>query len=254
MKIADSIVVGAMTAPKGKAVFDRANLVLASRTEPRTYVQVRAYIGTDEVEGKPLTQPEWLALVRSQEAIALPEVAATSGAALWVLRRAFEGLSGAVEELRTSGALLCDVMRFDDGSIGCLLREPHALGFREGWAAAAEKLARAEAKRGRWEQARGFASQAFVLERSMTPERVALLALACARCGSAAASDGYIEMSRRSRGEAFKARVLEQREDLEQALQEAVPASVIRPRFAADRQVKNSAAMRAGLGRLGRRA
>lgn len=201
MKIADSIVIGAMTAPKGKAVFDRANLVLASRTEPRTYVQVRAYIGPDEVEGKPLTQPEWQALVRSHQAIALPEVAAASGAALWVLRRGFEGLSGAVEELRTSGALLCDVIHLGDGSIGGLLREPQALGFREGWAAEAEKLARAEAKRGRWEQARGFASQAFVLERSMTPGRVALLALAHARCGNAAAGDGYVEMARRSRGE-----------------------------------------------------
>jgi tetratricopeptide (TPR) repeat protein len=75
MKIAECRVVGAMVAPRGNAAFDRANVVVESTVAPGAYLQVRAYLGAHEIEGKPLTQEDWKALVRSAQAIALEPVA-----------------------------------------------------------------------------------------------------------------------------------------------------------------------------------
>jgi len=60
-----------MAAPRGKAPFDRANVVVESRVEPGTYLQVRAYVGSDEIEGKRLVAGEWTALLRSEQAISI---------------------------------------------------------------------------------------------------------------------------------------------------------------------------------------
>jgi hypothetical protein len=269
MKVAEHRIVGAMVAPQGKAAFDRGTVVIASRdevshdgaangpnppapAEPTRYFQVRAYLGTDDVEGKPLEADDWRALVRAEQGIALPPVDAASGAAFWILRSVFDGRDAAVAELRTSQALLHDVVRLLDGSYGCLVLEPAAIMLRDRWTEAAYAEALSCATRGRWEEARVAASRAFVIERSMNPERIAMLALAHERCGNTVGAEGYVEMARRSRGDAFAQRVLDRRAELEQLVEEQAPRSRPRLANAAAIYASNDNAMRAGLRRLRR--
>ncbi len=257
MKIAEHRIVGAMAAPRGKAPFDRANVVVESTVVPGTFLQVRAYLGSDALEGKPLSLEEWGALVKSEQAISLVEpLNAASGAAFWVLRTSFDGRDGALEELRTCGVLLQDVFRLADGSFGCVVseRDPAANEIRDRWAEKAFVEALSWARSGHWERACVAATRAFVVERAMTPERIALLALAHVRCGNGTRANGYVEMAKRSRGADFAAQVIERRADLEQQMQDAPPSSQVRPRFAPGIHSSNSRAMSAGLGRLKRAA
>lgn len=257
MKIAEHRIVGAMVAPRGKAPFDRANVVIASAAPPVILWQVQAYTGSDEFEGKPLTEGEWRALVKSEQAIDLVEaVVASSGATFWVMRPGFDGRDAALSELATTGVLLRDALRLPDGSFGCLVnegrREAHDL--RDRWAAKAFEEALSWARSDRWERARVAASRAFVLERAMTPERIAMLALAHERTGNTTRAAGYVEMARRSRGPDFAAQIIEKRADLEQEIQQAPPASDPRPRSATAIHAANDNALKGGLRRLRRHA
>jgi hypothetical protein len=256
MKIAECRIAGAMTAPRGKAAFDRANVVVESTTTPGTYLQVRAYVGADEIEGKLLAREDWTALVRSAQAIEVAPVDAVSGASFWVLRPGFDGRDAAVEELRTSGALLHDVSRLPDGSFGCLVSEHDTAAnkLRGDWTEKAAAEALSWARSGRWERARDAAAQAFVLERTMTPDRIAMLSLAHERCGNVTGAAGYVEMAKRSRGADFAARVVERRADLARQMEDAAPVSEVRPRFEQAIQRANGSAMSAGRGRLKRAA
>jgi hypothetical protein len=217
MKIAESKIVGAMVAPRGKAPFDRGNLVLASAIEPGLFLQVRAYVGSDEIEGKPLVLDEWTSLLKSEQAIEIEPVNAAPGAAFWVLRPAFEDRDAALEALRTSCALLHDAFRLLDGSYGCVVseRDPAANGLRDRWADEAFAKALAWAKSNRWDRACSAATRAFVVERAMSAERIALLALTYERCGNPTRAEGYVQMAKRSRGADFAAQVSEKRAELE---------------------------------------
>ena len=64
-----------------------------------------------------------------------------------------------------------------------------------------------------WESARVAASRAFVIERSMSPERIAMLSLAHDTVEHAVGAEGYVEMARQSRGSDFASAVLERRAD-----------------------------------------
>lgn len=254
MKITSCTIVGAMVAPRGKAPFDRANVVVASRVEPDRFLQVSAYIGSDELDGKPLALDEWRALVWSEQAIEIDPVAAAPGAAFWVLRPTFEGRDAALEEVKSSGLLLRLPSTVADGSFGCLVREsdPAANALRDRWADEAFAQAKSWAHDGHWERARDSATRAFVVERAMTAERIAMLALATDRCGNTTRALGYLQMARNSRGADFLAQVHEKRADLERQLDEALPRSERRPRFAAAISAANDNGLRGGLERVKR--
>ncbi len=247
MKVAEARIVGAMAAPRGKAAFDRAPLVLESVVSPGNYLQVRAYVGSDEVEGKALGQEEWDALVRSEQAIRLGPMKAAAGAALWVLRPSFEGREAALEELRMAGGLVHDKEVGADGSFLCVVREPEANGFRDGWARKAADVARSWAREGQWERALTAATRAFVLERAMSPEMLAMLSLAHERSGNHERAEGYLAMARRSRGATFEAEVREKRGAIERECGERASESHVRPRFAQAIHQQNGRAMLAGL-------
>lgn len=203
---------GAMASPRGKAAFDRGAVVVQSTANPSDFLQVRAYEASDDIEGKPLTGEEWATLVHSEQAVELPPTDATQGAALWLLRTGFDGREAALEELRTSGVLLHDTYRLTDQSFACLVREPAANDLRDRWAERATEDALSWARSGNWERAREAASRAFVVERAMTPRRIALLTLTHEQGGNCTRAAGYAEMARHSRGEDFAAQVDEQLE------------------------------------------
>lgn len=248
MKTAESTIVGAMVAPRGKAPFDRANVVIASQTEPGALLQVRAYVGSDEIEGKPLVLDEWTSLLKSEQAITIEPVKAASGATFWVLRPGFEGREGALEELRTCGGLLHDTSRLADGSFGCLVseRDPAVNALRDRWAEEAFEKALSWAKSNHWEHACMAATRAFVVERAMSPERIAMLALAHERCGNVTRATGYVEMAKRSRGDEFSTKVMEKRAELERQIEESAPQSGLRPTFSAAMQAASAKGLHAG--------
>ena len=251
MNIASCRIVGAMTLPHAKGAFDRAGLIVASREPPVTYLQVRAYVGSDEIEGKPLDREDFDALVQSEQAIVLePPLDLMTGAALYVLRPSFDGRGAALQEVRASGVLLRDKLELQDGSWACLVREPGAGAFRDRWAAEASAQALSWAKDGHWERAKNAASRAFVLERDMSPERVAMLALAHDRCGSGVRAGGYLQMARRSRGDDFAQQIVDKRARLEQEIEEQAPRSGVRPRCSMQIHRMSAKGVQASLARM----
>lgn len=266
MTIANYRVVGALALPEGKAPFDRAPLILASEEEPGRLLQVTAYLEGGEPDGKAFALEDFQALLQSGQAIAFSKpFEASSGVALWVLRRNFAGREAALEELRASELMLRDYLPLPDGSFGCLVRErPAALELRDRWATQADAEARRHAAEGDWDTARAAASRAFALERAMSPERIAMLVLVYNRQGLAARAQGYLQMARRSRGEAFAAQTEEKLRALESAAVQPQPALAApvpatsqlgprRPALSAMRQAGRQH-VQGGLRRLGNQA
>lgn len=257
MKLADHYIIGAMAPPRGKGAFDRANVIISANAEQGPFLNVRAYIGADEVEGKPLTREEWDALLRSEQAIEITPVPSAKGAALWILRPSFMGRDAALEELRSSGSLLHDKISGSDGSFLCLVNEPEANHFRDGWAARAAADAQSWARSGLWDRALEAAARAFSVERGMHPERLALLSLVYERTGNKTRADAYVDMAERSRGKDFAAQVRERRDAFRRELVEApdaTPESGVRPKYASAMEKASAKSLKAGLGRLKRSA
>lgn len=257
MKRTGLYIIGAMAPPRGKGPFDRANVVVSADVGRGPFINVRAYIGADELEGKTLTREEWDALLRSDQAIEVEPVPLKTGAALWVLRPSFTGRDAALEELRVSGVLFHDKIAWSDGSFLCLINEPEANHFRDAWSHRATSDARSLARSGLWERALETASLAFSLERGMHPERLALLSLLFEKSGNPTRAEGYVAMAERSRGKDFALQVQEQREALRAELievPEAQPESAVRPRFASAIAKASARSIKAGLRRMKRAA
>jgi hypothetical protein len=253
MRIGSSRIVGAMTLPHGKAAFDSANVIVESTTSPGTYLQVRAYVSPDEIEGKALDRADFEALIQAEQAIALdPHRETALGATFWVLRPTFIGREEPLAELRASGWLLHDFISLPDGSWGCLVREPEASKLRDRWAEKAFREALSWAESGRWEWARAAASRAFVLERTLSADRIALLSLTHERCGNNARAKAYLQMARNSRGEELAKQAFERRSELERRIDESAPPSGTRPAHASAIRAWNDNAVHAGLRRLRR--
>lgn len=252
MKIDKCKIVGAMAAPRGNAPFDRANLVIQSNLEPYELAQVRAYIGTDEVDVIFLHADEWKTLLNTEQAIELPPTDLVSGAAFWVLRSSFSGRDAALEELQTSGVLVHSPVRLGDASFGLIVSEhgPEALRLRDQWARDAFAEAQKWAADGHWERARTSATRAFVTERAMNSETVAMLALTYEKCGNATRAAGYLKMAERTHGADFAAQIREKRADIEKELQTAPSNSEIRPKFARDIHKNNAIGLANGRERV----
>lgn len=251
-KLADCQVVGALTLPEGKAPFDRAPLIMSSAAAPGRVVQVTAYLEDGGIAGKWFTLEDFQALQQSGQAIAFREsFDAGSSAALWVLRPNFAGREAALAELRSSELMLRDYVPLADGSFGCLVRErAQASDLRDKWAKEADAEARQNARAGSWQRAREAASRALALERAMSPERIAMMMLACQSLGLGVRAEGYLRMARQSRGEDFAAQTEVALQKLEVSVsgQAVVPAtSLLGPRKPAQGARQH---VRDGLGRL----
>jgi hypothetical protein len=217
VKLSECKIVGAITLPRGKAAFDRANVILSTG---KGYLEATTYLDGDEVTGKPFTREEMLAIVRAGQAIQFAGfIPAATGAVLWVLRSNFEGREAALEELRKSGCMLYEYIKMIDGSFACLVREqPAMLALRDRWTAASDERARHLGRQGDWEAACKAAMQAVVLERVMIPDRIAMISLAWLKLNNQLYADGYVSMARNSRGEEFAHQVLAMRAELDHAL------------------------------------
>lgn len=265
MKLSECKIVGAITLPRGKAAFDRANVILSTG---KGYLEATTYLDGDEVTGKSFTHEEMLAIVGSGQAIRFPGfLPAVTGAVLWVLRSNFEGREAALEELRKSGCMLYEYIRMIDGSFACLVREqPAMLELRDRWTAASDECARRLGRQGDWEAACKAAMQAVVLERTMSPERIAMISLAWLKLNDRLYADGYVSMARNSRGEDFARQVLARRAELELALTSVVDDSrgavvemteelrrknASRPRRSKVLYGQNRAGLERGFGRVG---
>lgn len=255
MKLDDAQIVGALTLLHGKAPFDRANIVVASRHDPEKLLQVTTYLEEGALDGKILSMDDLRGLVRAEQAILLdPALPVRLGSALWLLRETFDEREAALEELKTSGVLLLDYVRVNDGSWGCLVREPEANKLRDGWASRASGRAFTLARRGNWQGALRAASRAFVLERAMTSDSIAMLALCHDRCGNTVRAKGYVDMARSSRGDAFADAVRKRYEELVSELVESPPESGPRPRFRDAMERESAKLIKSSLSRIKNRA
>lgn len=255
MKLEDAQIVGALTLLHGRAPFDRANIVVASVRDPDKVLQVTAYIGNDALDGKVLSGDDFRGLVRAEQAILLdPALPIKLGAALWLLRESFDEREAALEELKASGTLLSDYVRIKDGSWGCLVREPEANKLRDGWASRASGRAFILARRRNWQDALRAASRAFVVERAMTSDSIAMLALCHDRCGNTVRAKGYVDMARSSRGDAFADAVRKRYDELVSELMESPPESGPRPRFRDAMERESAKGIVSSLGRLKKRS
>lgn len=216
MVLSDARIAGAMTLLGGKAAFDRAPLIVESRAALGTFLRVRAYVGSSVV-GDPLEAEELEALVLAEHAIRLAEPwEPVSGAACWVFRPHFEARNARIAELSSSGFLVGNPILLADGAIACLVREPNLL--RDRWASEASADAAAALRDGHAGRACNAAKLAFVLDQTMSPEQVAMLALAHERSGNPVRAQGYMAVAKNTHGEDFAARVAAGRAVLERAL------------------------------------
>lgn len=207
-------IVGALVAPSGKSAFSYGHLVLESillSGNYITYTQALDYRSTDADYycRNYYDNDTWEGLKLSGQAIDLAYTPAVRGTVLWVLRPIFTRRELAVSELIDSGVMLSEVLWLDDDSVACLVdvHNTETTALRNCWADEAYADAKTKAKTGDWQGSRVAASQAFVVEPSMSPERVAMLILANEHCGDTGRADGYREMATRSRGLRFAADV-----------------------------------------------
>jgi hypothetical protein len=240
-------IVGGLCPVAGAAPFASAAVVLA-REDGEPLLRVTRYEEPDLADGKLLAEEEWDGLVASEQGQRFPaSIPAFPGARMWILRSNFRGRDAALERTRMSGALVHETLD-QPGRVWTLVVDARrADPLRDDWAERAAREALRAAEEARWEDARDHGELAFVVDRSMVAEHVALLSVAYARLGRRERSEGYVAMARNSRGEGFAAEVERIREEIEAKVGPKAP----RPRFAAEYARGSKRLMQSALRSLG---
>ncbi len=224
LPIQNTVIIGAMTPPRSKAPFNRANLVVRGRDGE--ILQVRAYTSEASVEGPAVDEQDWNALIATEQALALPESTLVSGAALWVLRPRFPRRERALHDLRASGVLLHEHIDSGDAWL-CLVNESKdaASTLRDRWHSEAIAAAKALARSRQWPRAQDEAEIAHTVARGLDPDTLALLILTYEQCGRDVRARGTLTMAGRSRGADFATQISERLGLLRHDLSEPAPTA-----------------------------
>jgi hypothetical protein len=221
LNITGGTIIGAVAPLRGNAPFHRAPIVIA--TAANELLRISRYSG-EFAEGEQLDKEEWQALIDSNEAIPLPCMSASSNVWLWVLRRNFlldrERL---LAHLRNSSALQ-KTIELEEGVLGHLVNEAMAAGLRDALANEAARQAEASLRARDAERAVSFAEAAFNLQRTITPRSVALLASGYRMLQRSERADGYLELTGRSLGGAFRSEVQNEISAIESTLELSLSA------------------------------
>lgn len=145
--------VGALGIPNGPGLFDRADLILQSRTGQLFYGRYWRRIEEREtVEGNVLPADDFEALVEAGEAMRWPRKPFRVGpqSAVWHLRAQLPERNYYLQELITRAAVL-QRWETEEGGWSLAVNEQAAAGVRQAWADSLEaeaerELARAEAR------------------------------------------------------------------------------------------------------------
>lgn len=202
--LAGAKVLAAVTPPRSRSAFNRAQLVI--RSVEGTLMRAQTYTDAGRIEGPLLSEPDLQGLLDAGHAIELPKsMSATEGAQLWVLRSNFPGRDRALQELNQRGVLAHAPSTGPDDARLCIVNagKEEAARLLDTWRDEAVERASASASRGDWAGTTAEAEFAQALSRGLDARGLALLSLAYERCDRTRRAAGIRTMARRSRGEAF---------------------------------------------------
>ena len=206
LPIAGTTAVAAMTPPRSRASFNRAQLV--ARGADGSLLQVQAYTEGEQVVGSRISEDELTALIEAGQASKLPQSCPlVSGAALWILRPGFPRRDRALQDLRAGSLLVQPPMIGLEDARLCVVNEAAgpAAKLRDRWRDEAVAQARSHARASDWPRAESEAELAQQVARGLDAEALALLSLAHLRCSRAKRAEGLRAMARNSRGAEFEA-------------------------------------------------
>lgn len=192
-------IIGSMCSLSSSSPFGRDAVVLANDEHP----DVRMILGREQadgsVDGERMTDAEWRDLLGCEEALAFSmPIRAAPGAKCWLLRDAFPGREVAAEELRAqAGAVLHEEAR--ENVLIVVVDEQRAADLLERWSRDAFDHAWRLGQRYQWDHALTFADLAWLTDRSLHLDRVALLVLATEQARGASAAEDLIAFEVNSR-------------------------------------------------------
>jgi hypothetical protein len=198
-RLRDCSIIGSVCSLSSSAPFSRDAVVLANEEHPDARMILGREQADGSVDGEQMTNAEWRELLECEEALALAvPIPAASGAKCWLLHESFPEREVAAEELRAqAGAILYEEAR--EGVLIVVVDEQSAADLLERWSRDAFDHAWRLGQRFQWDHALAFADLAWLTDRSLALDRVALLALATEHARGASAAEDLIVFEVNSR-------------------------------------------------------
>lgn len=191
--------IGGVCGLRLNAPFSRDAVVLTHEDHPDSYMILGRELADGTVSGEWMNHKEWRDLLACEEALAFAKpVAARPNAKCWLLREGFAERDQAAGQLRArAGAILHEEAR--EGVLIFVVDESRAADVLEGWSRGAFDQAWQLGQRDEWDRAVTYAELAWLTDRSLNLDRVALLALAIENTQGASASEDLIVFELNSR-------------------------------------------------------
>jgi hypothetical protein len=191
--------VGSVCSLRASSPFARDAVVLTNAQHSEAYMILGRELADGSVEGERMTDTEWHELLDCQEALAFAEpVEAGPNAKCWLLRESFPEREPAAAQLRAcAGAILHEETRED--VLIFVVDESRAADQLERWSRAAFDRAWRLGQLGEWGRAVELADLAWLTDRSLHLDRVALLALALELDQGASSAEDLIAFELNSR-------------------------------------------------------
>lgn len=195
----DCRIIGGVCGLRLSAPFSRDAVVLTNEKHPDTCMILGRELADGTVSGEWMNHAEWRDLLACEEALAFAKpVAARPNAKCWLLREGFLEREQAAVQLRArAGAILHEEAR--EGVLIFVVDESRAADVLEGWSRGAFDQAWRLGQRGEWDRAVTYAELAWLTDRALNLDRVALLALAIEHTQGASAAEDLIVFEINSR-------------------------------------------------------
>jgi len=195
----DCHMVGSVCSLRSSAPFSRDAVVLTNEKHPDILMIRGREYANGLVEGERMTKAEWRDLLECEEALAFSEPVETGpNAKCWLLHETFPEREQAAGQLRTcTGAILHE--EACEGVLIFVVDESRAADQLERWSRDAFDRAWRLGQQGEWDGARELADLAWLTDRSLNLDRVALLALVLENAEGASAAEDLIAFELNSR-------------------------------------------------------
>lgn len=195
----DCRMIGGVCGLRLSAPFSRDAVVLTNEKYPDACMILGRELADGTVSGEWMNHTEWRDLIACEEALAFAKpVAARPNAKCWLLREGFPGRDQAAGQLRArAGAILHEEAR--EGVLIFVVDESRAADVLEGWSRGAFDQAWRLGQCGEWDRAVAYAELAWLTDRALNLDRVALLALTIEQARGASAAEDLVVFELNSR-------------------------------------------------------
>lgn len=205
-------IVGAATPPFGRGPFNRGKPIV--KVAPDCYVRVRDWHG-HAFTGQPMTEREYTMMVGAQHFLSLERpIVAHEGVEIWVFRPSHPRQIAAIGEAYEEGVTL-SAMPGPDGSHVVIAHAGDDL--LDAWRLSAMEDAKTRARYKSWLAAETDALLALATSRTLRSDVLGLLIVIYEQQGRKQRAEGMATMALRSRGAAFEADVLHERDQYRRA-------------------------------------